>query len=60
MKKLAAMATRGGGNGDVKKFRTAGVGGDVGDEKLFTVDGVVEWNTGEFDVCAEENAAVGN
>ncbi|KAJ0495680.1 hypothetical protein HanRHA438_Chr03g0098561 [Helianthus annuus] len=53
------MAARGGGDGEVQQFCAGGVGGEVGDEKLFAVDSVVEWETGEFNVAAEENPAVG-
>ena len=59
LEELAAMAAGGCRNGDVEEFWASVVGGEVGDEKLLCMDGMVEGEAGEFDVSAEEDAAIG-
>lgn len=55
---LAAVAAGGGGDGDGEEAGAA-VDGEVGEEELLGVDGVVEGDAGEFEIDADEDAAVG-
>lgn len=55
---LAAVAAGGGGDGDGDEGGAA-VDGEVGEEKLLGVNGVVEGEAGEFEIDADEDAAVG-
>ena len=50
------MAAGGGGDGEVGEGRL-GIEGEVGEEELLGVDGVVEREVEELDVYAEEDAA---
>lgn len=47
LEKLAAMAARSGGDGDVFKTRLC-IEGKVGDKELLSVDGMVEGQAREF------------
>lgn len=58
LEELAAVAARSGGDGEVRGG--GGVEGEVSEEELFGVDGVVEGEVGELDVDAEEDTAVGS
>lgn len=55
---LAAVAAGGGGDGDCEEAGAA-VDGEVGEEELLGVDGVVEGDAGEFEIDSDEDAAVG-
>lgn len=59
LEELAAMAAGGGGDGDGEEAGAA-VYGEVGDEKLLGVDGVVEGETRELKVDADEDPTVGS
>ncbi|PON50448.1 hypothetical protein PanWU01x14_223130 [Parasponia andersonii] len=54
LEELAAMAAGGGGNGDVLEVGLA-VDGEVRDEELLGVDGVVEGETRELEVDADKD-----
>lgn len=56
MVELAAVAARGGGDGEVGEGRL-GIEGEVCEEELLGVDGVVEREVEELHVYAEEDAA---
>jgi hypothetical protein len=56
---LAAVATRSGGDGEVRDGRL-GIEGEIGEEELFGVDGVVEREVWKLNVDAEEDAAGGS
>ncbi|KAK9107271.1 hypothetical protein Syun_023282 [Stephania yunnanensis] len=55
---LVVVATRGRGNNDVEKVGLR-VEGDVGDEELFGINGLVERDAKELDVVTEEEVAGG-
>lgn len=59
LKELAAVAAGGGGDGKGEEAGGA-VDGEIGEEELLGVDGVMEGDAGEFQVDAEEDAAVGS
>lgn len=58
LQELAAVAAGGGGDGEEEEGGL-GVEGEVGEEELLGVDGVVEGEAGELDVDAEEDPAGG-
>lgn len=53
------MAAGGGGDGQAAEMGL-GLEGEVGDEELLGVDGVVEGEAREFEVDAEEDPAAGS
>ena len=59
LEELAAMAAGGGGDGEIAEVGL-GIKGEVGDEELLGMDGVVEGEAGEFEVDAEEDPAAGS
>lgn len=58
LQELAAVAAGGGGDSEGEEAGGA-VDGEVGEEELLGVDGVVEGGADEFQVDAGEDAAVG-
>lgn len=58
LEELAAVATRSRGDGEVAKVGF-GIEGEISEEELLGVDGVVERKGGELEVDAEEDAAGG-
>jgi hypothetical protein len=57
LEKLAAMAARCIGEGDVFEIRLA-MEGEIGNKELFGVNRVVERKTGKFEVNTDEDPAV--
>lgn len=59
LEELAAMATGGGGSDEVIEVGLS-VEGEIGDEELLCVDGMVKREAGELEVNAEEDPAGGS
>lgn len=59
LEKLAAVAAGGGGDGEVVEVGL-GIEGEICEEELLGVDGLVEGEAGELEVDADEDSAGGS